>query len=128
MAVRGGRSPVRRRVRVATSVVLALLLAVATGGCADPVAAARVSCRAQDVGELRCRAIVADAAVRVAPDVAPIVGVDVRMIRPADRTTLRSQLLVAVVRFAFLDGSTQAVEVFCSPRAVATPACQEHQP
>lgn len=105
-----------------------LLLTMAVGGCSDPAAAARGSCRAQDVGELRCRAIVADAAVRVAADVPPVIGVDVRMASPADRTTLRSQLLVAVVRFAFVDGSAQEVEVFCSPRHARSPVCQETEP
>ena len=124
----GGRSQERRRVRPTVSVLLALLLAMTMGGCTDPAAAARGSCRAQGVGELRCRAIVADAAVRVAPDAAPVVGVEVRMASPADRTTLRSQLLVAVVRFGFLDGSAQEVEVFCSPRVAATPVCLENEP
>ncbi len=115
--------------RATVRLLLALLpLAVAIGGCADPAAAARGSCRAQGVGELRCRAIVADAAGRMPPDAPPVIGVDVRMGSQADRTTLRSQRLVAVVRFAFVDGSAEEIEVFCRPGLAGTPVCLEHAP
>jgi len=102
-----------------------LALSAVVGGCVDPAAAARGSCRAQDVGELRCRAIVADAGARMTRDTPPVVGVDVRMATTADRLTLRSQQLVAVVRFAFVDGSAQEVEVFCAPRSARTALCVE---
>lgn len=105
--------------------LLVLGLSALVTGCADPAAAARGSCRAQDVGELRCRAIVADASARMARGAPPVVGVDVRMATAADRVTLRSQQLVAVVRFAFLDGSAQEVEVFCAPRSARTALCVE---
>ena len=58
----------------------------------------------------------------------PVVGVDVRMASPADRITLRSQLLVAVVRFAFVDGSAQEVEVFCSPREARSAGVRGDRP
>lgn len=114
--------------RVRGLLVLAAILGLGltTAGCAD-AAAARGSCRAQGVGELRCRAIVADAARRVRPDTPPMIGVDVRMATPADRTTLRGQTLLAVVRFAFLDGSSQEVEVFCGGWRGDRAVCVETQ-
>ena len=109
--------------------LVALVLAeCALGGCVDPLSAARGTCAAEHVGELRCRAIVTEAGSRLPPDRPPITGVEVRLARPEDRDTLRAQTLVASVRFAFLDGSAQEVPVFCGPRLARTAVCVETAP
>jgi hypothetical protein len=99
--------------------------ALLAGGCIDPASGARDSCAAQHVGELRCRAIVADAGARIPAGSAPIVGTEVRVATAGDRDTLRAQQLVATVRFSFLDGSATEVPVFCGPRLAATLVCSE---
>ena len=108
--------------------LLGVLAALACGpiltGC-DPAASASGSCVAQDVGERRCRAIVADAGSRLPAGRAPIVGTDVQMATPADRYTLREQQLVATVRFSFLDGSAAEIPVFCAPRLAETLVCKD---
>ena len=100
-------------------------LMLAAGGCLDPAAGARGSCAAQDVDELRCRAIVADATRRMPPDSPPVIGAEVIVATPDDRDTLLEQQLVATVRFSFLDGSAADVPVFCGPRQSATLLCTE---
>jgi len=104
------------------------VFAIALAGCVDPVAAARGTCQAQDVGELRCRALVTEAGSRLPPDRPPITGVEVHIARMPDRVTLRDQNLVATVRFSFLDGSSEEVPVFCRPRLVDTAVCVETAP
>jgi hypothetical protein len=116
------RGPSSRR---RASAAVALLLASTMGGCADAGAAARQSCVAESIAELRCRAIVADAAGRLDEGGLPLTAVAVRLAGPADRTTLRDQQLVAVVTFSFLDGSAQEVPVFCAPRRAREPVCVE---
>ena len=96
--------------------------------CVDPAAGARGSCAAQDVGDLRCRAIVTEAGTRIPAGAAPIIGAEVRIATPADRDTLRAQQLVATVHFSFLDGSATDVPVFCGPRLARTLVCTEVQP
>lgn len=105
------------------------LLAVGgLAGCVDPLAAARGSCQAQDVGELRCRAIVTEAGSRLPAGHPPISGVEVHLAGLPDRHTLRDQTLVASVRFSYLDGSADEVPVFCRPRLARTPVCLETAP
>ena len=108
--------------------VPALVLAVLAGGCVDPAAGARGSCAAQDVGELRCRAIVTEAGMRIPAGAAPITGAEVFVAAPEERDTLREQQLVATVRFSFLDGSATDVPVFCGARLARTLVCTEVQP
>jgi hypothetical protein len=105
-----------------------LVLAGALAGCVDPRSAARGSCQDQDVGELRCRAIVSDAGSRLPGGRAPITGVEVHIARMPDRTTLRDQTLVATVTFSYLDGSTDEIPVFCGPVLARTPVCVETTP
>lgn len=111
------------RVRRAGAALLILGLGLTAAGCSDPVAAGREACVAGGIGVVRCRAIVGDAAARVDPDRPPLIGVDVRLATQADRVTLRDQLLVAVVRFSFLDGSASDVPVYCGPRSRWTAVC-----
>ena len=106
----------------------AIAAALLAGGCVDPAAGARGSCAAQDVGEQRCRAIVAEAGARIPAGSAPVIGAEVRVATPADRDTLRAQQLIATVRFSFLDGSASEIPVFCSPRLARTLVCMEVQP
>lgn len=93
-------------------------------GC-DPATGAAASCAAQDIGELRCRAIVTEAGAKLPEGSTPIVGAEVRVATPADRDTLREQQLVATVRFSFLDGSAAEVPVFCAPRLAGTLVCRD---
>jgi hypothetical protein len=109
-------------------VVAAIVIAVAACGCVDPAAGARGSCAAQDVGDLRCRAIVTEAETRIPAGAAPVTGAEVMVATPADRDTLRAQQLVATVRFSFLDGSAADIPVFCGPRLARTLVCSEVQP
>jgi hypothetical protein len=108
--------------------VAALLAAPFACGCVDPAAGARGSCAAQDVGELRCRAIVTEATSRIPAGAAPVIGAEVLVAAHEDRDTLRAQQLVATVRFSFLDGSASEVPVFCGPRLARTIVCNEVQP
>ena len=105
-----------------------VVVAGAVAGCVEPLAAARGSCQAQDVGEQRCRAIVADAGTRLPPGKPPITGVEVQLAHMPDRTALRDQNLVATVRFSFLDGSAAEVPVFCGPQLAQTAVCIETEP
>jgi hypothetical protein len=98
--------------------------AFVAAGC-DPATGAAGSCAAQDIGELRCRAIVSQAGAQLPSGSAPIVGAEVRVATPADRDTLRDQQLVATVRFSFLDGSAAEVPVFCGPRLAETLVCRD---
>jgi hypothetical protein len=117
-----------RAMRAPVWLLAALVAAVLAGGCVDPAAGARGSCAAQDVGDLRCRAIVTEAGTRLPAGAAPIIGAEVRVATPSDRDTLRAQQLVAMVRFSFLDGSATEVPVFCGPRLARTLVCTEIQP
>jgi hypothetical protein len=108
--------------------VAAIVVAVLAGGCVDPAAGARGSCAAQDIGDLRCRAIVTEAQTRIPAGAAPITGAEVLVATPADRDTLRAQQLVATVRFSFLDGSASDIPVFCSPPLQRTLVCTEVEP
>lgn len=98
-----------------------LAAAVAVGGLAMTLAAcggleaARGSCEREGVGDVRCAAIVDEAAAHLEEYSPPTVGVEVRMADAGDRQTLRDQRLVAFVTFAFLDGSRREVRVFCRP-------------
>jgi hypothetical protein len=103
--------------------LLALALGITAAGCADPVAAGQEACVSAGIGAVRCRAIVRDAAARIDAGRPPLIGVDVRVATQADRTTLRDQLLVAVVRFSFLDGSASEIPVYCGPRSRWTAVC-----
>ena len=104
------------------------LLAASLVAACDPAGAAGASCATQDVGDLRCRAIVAEAGTKLPGGRAPIIGAEVRLATLADRDTLREQQLVATVRFSFLDGSSTEVPVFCSPRLVDTLVCKDPAP
>jgi hypothetical protein len=115
---------VTRRMALQT---LLLLLLPTLGACGDAVTAARGSCVEASIGERRCQAIVAEAASRMDGGRPPLIGVRVELATPADRTTLRAQQLVALVRFAFLDGSTQEVQVFCTRRPEPAAVCAETQ-
>ena len=106
----------------------AIIVAGALAGCVDPLAAARVTCEAQDVGEQRCRAIVADTGTRLPAGKPPITAVEVLLAHMPDRTALRDQNLVATVRFSFVDGSSAEVPVFCGPRLARTAVCVETAP
>ena len=108
--------------------VAALFAPLLAGGCMDPAASALGSCAAQDIGELRCRAIVTEATSRIPAGAAPVIGAEVLVAAHADRDTLRAQQLVATVRFSFFDGSATEVPVFCGPRLVRTIVCSEVQP
>ena len=114
----------RRALLGSAALVAAALLAT---GC-DPATGAAGSCAAQDVGELRCRAIVTDAGTRLPDGSAPIIGAEVRMATAADRDTLREQQLIATVRFSFLDASAAEVPVFCAPRLAQTLVCTDPAP
>jgi hypothetical protein len=109
----------------ALAVLAVLASAFLAAGCVDPATGAAGSCAAQDIGELRCRAIVAAAGARLPSGSAPVIGAEVRVARPADRDTLREQQLVATVRFSFLDGSATEVPVFCAPRLADTLVCTD---
>ena len=114
MAARGGA------VGALGIVASALLVA----GC-DPATGAAGSCADQDIGELRCRAIVTEAGAQLPSGSAPIIGAEVVVATPADRDTLREQQLIATVRFSFLDGSATEVPVFCGPRLAETLVCTD---
>jgi hypothetical protein len=105
--------------------MLLLLPGIIATGCSDPVSAGRDACLEGGIGELRCAAIVRDATARLDPGRPPLIGVDVRLATQADRTTLRDQLLVAVVRFSFLDGSASDIPVYCGPRSRRTAVCAD---
>ena len=111
--------------RLLNGAVLALGAGLLAAGCVDPAAGAGGSCAAQDVGELRCRAIVTEAGTRLPEGAAPIIGAEVRLATPADRDTLREQQLIATVRFSFLDGSAAEIPVFCAPRLAETLVCKD---
>jgi hypothetical protein len=116
--------------RLGSGIPLVALLALGTaaGGCVDPAAGARGSCAAQDVAELRCRAIVTEAGPRIPPGSAPIIAAEVRVATPEERDTLRAQQLVATVHFSLLDGSAADIPVFCGPRLARTIVCTEPVP
>ena len=116
------------RLAVAPLWLAAAVVVVAVAGCVDPAAGARGSCAAQDIGDLRCHAIVTEAGTRIPAGAAPITGAEVLVATPADRDTLRAQQLVATVRFSFLDGSVTDIPVFCGPRLERTLVCTEVQP
>jgi hypothetical protein len=73
----------------------------------------------------RCQAIVDDARRRLGQR-PPVTAIAVEDVGQGSRDTLRSQQLVAVVRFGFVDGSEARIEVFCNRGNARTLVCTDH--
>jgi hypothetical protein len=109
----------------AGSAGLARALAVVSmvAGCAG-VGPAADGCAAMGMSLPRCQAIVEDARQRLG-ERPPVTGIAVEPVTQGDRDTLRAQALVAVVRFAFVDGSEARIEVFCGGPNARTLVCTD---
>jgi len=93
-------------------------------GCAA-LSPAADGCAAMGMSIPRCQAIV-EHARRQLGDRPPVTDVTVEAVTQADRDTLRAQTLVAVVRFAFVDGTEARIQVFCGGQTARTLVCTDH--
>jgi hypothetical protein len=102
----------------------ALAFGLVLAGCAAMSAAAD-GCAEMGMSVVRCQAIVDDARRRLGQR-PPVAAIAVENAGHGARDTLRSQQLVAVVRFAFVDGTEARIEVFCNRGNARTLVCTDH--
>jgi hypothetical protein len=104
--------------------VAAIALVVELCACAA-LSAAADGCAEMAMSVARCQAIVDDAMRRLGQR-PPVAAIGVEDGGHGARDTLRSQRLVAVVRFGFVDGSEARIEVFCGRGNARTLVCTDH--
>jgi hypothetical protein len=109
----------------ALGVVASLALALVVLAACAAISAAADGCAEMGMSVARCQAIVDDARRRLIQR-PPVAAIAVEDVGHGSRDTLRSQQLVAVVRFGFVDGTEARIEVFCNRGNARTLVCTEH--
>src|SRR3954468_1751437 len=104
-------------------VARAIAMVIVLAGC-SAVAPAADGCASMRMSVPRCQAIVEDARHRLG-ERPPVTGIAVEPVTQGDRDTLRAQARVAVVRFAFVDGTEARIEVFCGGQNARTLVCTD---